>query len=91
MKVVELNLIQAKMVAYLKKGEHYKFVIETNNVILTYVAVAKSFDSMFVTFKDDRTAKIFTFNLNKVVSIEKIPLNKNWGEHDRNSDTVKKR
>ena len=59
---------------FLKKGLRYKFVIETNNVVLTYYAIVKDFDSNFVTFVDDRKNKIYTFNLNKVVSIEEEPL-----------------
>jgi len=57
---------------YLKKGGHYKFIIETNNTILTFVGVVKEFDSMFVVFIDDIYSRKYTFNLNKVVSIEEV-------------------
>lgn len=65
---------------FIKKRGHYKFVIETNNVVLTYEAIVIDIDDMFVTFIDDKYKKIYTFNLNKVVSIEEV-------DNDRNSKT----
>jgi hypothetical protein len=75
------------MLKYLQKGGHYKLVIETNGVILTFRAIVVDSDSMFVTFIDDIKHKTSTFNLNKIVSIEKLSDSE---ENDRNSKSTKK-